>query len=369
MATARPRKGRGGRTSRAKSEAPTAELAPYEAVQVEAISEWKSERPSTLAQAIRGLAWPLAKLVAKTVPRGQVGRVVEAMAERAKEHDHVADILKMAGASSLAELRDRPLETCDALAEKVCVRAEHLALLEGVIPAIGNIAIPVVGGAAMGVVDVPILLEASLRAICRIGHCYGYPLESEADRDFVAGVLDLASADDPQERQAECDAVFRLLEAGGPSSDVGVEGVEKAVADDLPLEALPYVGDVSSIFLDYAFVRRVDVTGRRVFQERWLRDRGKVESIPPDPISHRRSSLEGVVNVAGELAYTGSYAVGFGVAFPAMFIGAGLARLPGPAGAGIRDGAEAAARDAARSAESFRSGVRDVLAPAPAPAG
>jgi hypothetical protein len=345
------------------------ELTPYEAVQVEAISEWKSERPSTLAEVIRGLAWPLAKLVAKTVPRGQVARVVEAMAERAKEHDHVADILKMAGASSLAELRDRPLETCDALAAKVCVRAEHLALLEGVIPAIGNIAIPVVGGATMGVVDVPILLEASLRAICRVGHCYGYPLESDADRDFMAGVLDLANADDPQERQAECEAVFRRLDPDAPSDRaVGVEGVEKAVADDLPLEALPYVGDVSSIFLDYAFVRRVDVTARRVFQERWLRDRDKVESIPPDPISHRRSSLEGVVNVAGELAYTGSYAVGFGVTFPAMLIGTGLAHLPGPAGAGIRDGAEAAARDAARSAESFRAGARDVLASAPVPA-
>ncbi len=146
----------------------------------------------------------------------------------------------------------------------------------------------------------------------------------------------------------------------------GVEGVEKAVTDDLPLEALPYVGDVSSIFLDYAFVRRVDVTARRVFQERWLRDREKVESIPPDPISHRRSSLEGVVNVAGELAYTGSYAVGFGVTFPAMLIGTGLSRLPGPAGAGLRDGAAAAARDATRSAESFRNGARDVLASAPA---
>ena len=103
MAAARPRKGRGHRTSRAKSEAPTPELTPYEAIQVEAISEWKSERPSTLAEVIRGLAWPLAKLVAKTVPRGQVARVVEAMAERAKAHDHVADILKAAGASSLAE--------------------------------------------------------------------------------------------------------------------------------------------------------------------------------------------------------------------------------------------------------------------------
>ncbi|HWE35358.1 MAG TPA: EcsC family protein, partial [Isosphaeraceae bacterium] len=204
----------------------------------------------------------------------------------------------------------------------------------------------------------------SLRAICRIGHSYGYPLEGEADREFVAGVLDLANADDPAERQAECEAIFRGLDGDGPPP--GVEGVEKAVADDLPLEALPFVGDVSSIFLDYAFVRRVDVAARRVFQERWLRDRGKVESIPPDPISHRRSSLEGVVNVAGELAYTGSYAVGFGVTFPAMLIGTGLTRLPGSAGAGFRDGAEAAARDAARSAESFRSGARDVLASAPA---
>ncbi len=343
------------------------ELTPYEAIQVEEISEWKSERPSTLAEVVRGLTWPLTKLVAKAVPRDRLSRIVEEMAKRAREHDHVSDIVQAAGASSLAELRDRPLETCDALAAKVCVRAEHLALLEGVVPAIGNIALPVVGGAAMGVIDVPILLEASLRAICRIGHCYGYPLDSDADHEFLAGILDLASADEPEERQADCEAVFRLLDPDAPPDrGAGVEGVEKAVAEDLPLEALPYVGDVSSIFLDYAFVRRVDVAARRVFQERWLRDRGKVESIAPDPISHRRSSLEGIVNVAGELGYTGSYAVGFGVTFPAALIGTGLSHLPGPAGAGIRDGAEAAARDAARSAESFRSGVRDVLASAPA---
>jgi hypothetical protein len=351
-----------GSTGDRGSEVAMSELTAYEAQQVEEISEWKSERPSALAATVRGLAWPLTKLVATVVPRGQVARVVEAMAERAEEHDHVGDILTAAGASSLAELRDRPLETCDALAAKIGARSEHMALLEGVIPALGNIAIPVVGGAAMGIVDVPLRLEAALRAICRIGHCYGYSLHGPSDRAFVASLLDLANVDDPRRRGAGCEAIFRLLEAGGPMPDV--EAVEEAVVEDLPFEAMPYVGDVAGVFLDYALIRRVDVAARRVFQERWLRDREKVASIPPDPISHRRSSLKGVVNVAGEIAYTGSYAVGFGVTFPAMLIGTGLSHLPGPAGAGFRDGAASAARDATRVADSLRAGAHDVLAPA-----
>ena len=49
------------------------------------------------------------------------------------------------------------------------------------------------------------------------------------------------------------------------------------------------------------------ITARRVFQERWLKDRGKVTEIVPAPESRRRSSLQGGVEHGGPVCYAGSY--------------------------------------------------------------
>ena len=56
-----------------------------------------------------------------------------------------------------------------------------------------------------------------------------------------------------------------------------LDGVRTAMLEDLAFGAVPILGDLTSILMDYDFVRRVDITARRVFQERWLKDHGKVE--------------------------------------------------------------------------------------------
>ena len=101
-----------------------------------------------------------------------------------------------------------------------------------------------------------------------------------------------------------------------------------------------------NLVLDYAFVRRVDGTARRVFQERWLRANGKVESIPPAAESRRRGSIEGVVAAASEVAYVGAYGVSFGVTFPATLAALAVdAVAPDSVRRGLVEGASAAARD------------------------
>ncbi len=169
----------------------------YEAEQVRQISSWKSECPSLLMETYHGLCRPISGLVARVVPKGLVNKALTEVEEVAEKGDGAEDILKSAGASDVGELLHRPLEECDRLARTVSARAEHLALLEGVVPAAGGVAIPGVGGAVTSIVETPLLLTATLRAVRRIGHCYGFRLDSNADRRFVLAILDMANVDDP----------------------------------------------------------------------------------------------------------------------------------------------------------------------------
>jgi hypothetical protein len=322
-------------------------LTEYEAEQVRAIAYWKSERPSLLLESYRGLIRPLSKLISRVVPKDLVETAlvkVEALAESKKL---AVDILEASGASSIPDLLNRSLEDCDRLATMVTVHAEHRALLEGVAPAAAGVVLPEGGGAVAAVLDVPVLLEASIRAVRRIGHCYGFPLDSGPDRRFVLAVLAIANRDQPDGEEEDR---LRLWDPDGPDQTIeesdDVEGVEESVVDDLPIESIPVVGDVANLVMDYAFVRRVDLTARRVFQERWLRANRKIESIPPAPGFHRRGSIEGLVAVGTEIAYTGAYGVSFGVSFPVALAALAVESVaPEPVLRGFRDGASAARGD------------------------
>ncbi len=335
-------------------------LSDYEAEQVEAIAAWKAERPSLLMDSFRSVARPLANLFKKCVPGTSVRAILNEVEKRAEAHESACDILKTAGASKIHDLWYRPLEVCDRLADEVSTRAEHAAILEGAVPSLGEILVPAIGGEVATVTDVPILFEAALRAIRRIGHCYGFPLDNEAGRRFVLQILDIANQDGSEKVEEENQAL-RLVDApddGSPSSATRVDGVEREILEDVPLDLVPVVGEVANLVLDYAFIRRVDQAARRVFQERWLRTHGKIgELIAPAAESKRRSALEGAVGVASELTYMGAYGVAFGVSFPVVMVGS-LAAAVAPAAVrqGFRDGVAAASHDAAEFLEGFRHG-------------
>ena len=95
-------------------------------------------------------------------------------------------------------------------------------------------------------------------------------------------------------------------------------------------------------------MRRVDVTARRVFQERWLRDNGKVQVIEhaaaPD-----RALAPGLSGALGRAVYSGIYCVGFGAALPLYVAGAVVGPMGGALARGLREGAAAAAKSATRS--------------------
>lgn len=336
-----------------------AELTEYEARQVAEIAAWKGEKPGPVARAMQRVRGPIGQLIGMTVPGSMVRTLTEKTEALIEHHDGLQEIVKAAGVHDIAELRSKSLEECDRLAKTVSARAQHQALVEGAASGIGGI--------ATELLNVPVLIAAAVRAIRRIGHCYGYPLDTEPDRMFVLGVLELSMAEDPAHRSQIRERLQNMaaFEQACDFEDLKLEAVKSEIVDELLLEAVPILGDLASIALDYSFMRRVDVTARLVFQERWLRDAGKITaSIPPAPAGHRVHTIRTARELLAETVYLGGYGVGFAVTTPVVFAGRLASLLPAPAVRGATEGAA----DAAESARQFAAGWGALAAPARPPA-
>jgi hypothetical protein len=281
---------------------------------------------------------------------------VEALVDPQAGRDEIA---RTAGVKAIEELANGSLEECDQLADHVSVHAQRRAILESAAAGVGG-----VFGATL---YMPVLLGAAIRAIRRIGHCYGYPLETQRDRHYVIGVLELATAEEPELRQSIRARLYLLMH--DPSvAPLELHGVRRALAEDFVIEAVPILGDVAAVVLDYAFMRRVDEAARHVFRERWLRRRGKVLVIPPAEAGLPSRSLSVALDATREVLYLGCFGLGFVATLPVVAAALVLKRsLPQPAILGATDGAHDAIASVDRlceGAEAFAS----LHAPAPGPA-
>jgi hypothetical protein len=92
-------------------------------------------------------------------------------------------------------------------------------------------------------------------------------------------------------------------------------------------------------------MHRVEVTARRVFQERWLHELGKVTAIEPAE-AHPRALAGGWSGALGRAAYAACYGVGFGVAVPVCVVSRLFRPMNNALARGLRDGAAAADQQA-----------------------
>jgi hypothetical protein len=129
--------------------------------------------------------------------------------------------------------------------------------------------------------------------------------------------------------------------------DEVVEAIGSTLLEEKLEEGIPLLGAAIGVVLDNAFIRGVEDTAQFVFQERWLRDQGKVDEILP--AESAELSHASVSSGLAQAAYSTSYAVSFGVVFPAALIAeAGASLLPIVAVEGLKKGAAAAKQDADR---------------------
>jgi hypothetical protein len=286
------------------------ELTEYEKEQIERIAAWKSEPPNIVAESWNLLVLQATKLVTKFVPEAAVRLAIESSYTAAEKLAGRQNVAHRAGVGDITELRGKPLEECDRLAGQVAMTARALAVAEG--------AVTGVGGVVTTAIDVPLLFASALRTILRIGYCYGYPADAATDRYFNLGILTIATAGSLATRLERLDQLKDLEEI--LIEETQVDLIRSELLSFLfqleVFEEVPGIGVISGALLNLNFMHQVDVTARKVFQERWLKDNGKITDIAAAESLPRNLAL-GWAGLAGRALYSTVYKVSFGVTVPA----------------------------------------------------
>lgn len=345
-------------------------LTTYEAEQVALIAAWKARKPGLLRRTVETLKCPLARVFEKLVPADKA-RTMFTRLHQAADWEHGRDVVQRAlGIDHVKELYDGPLERCDGLVKKVADISREIITSESLL---AN-----VGGEVTELLELPAEILLALRTVHRVAACYGYALDHPEDETLVIAIIGLSLLDDPGERLSAC-RLIRRLEDGTLNRDdeqrlstIAETRLEDEVGDDLVEqigstlveekveEGIPFLGAALGVVLDNAFVQGVEKAARFTFQERWLREHGKVVEIAPAvaPQGDSAPIVEGLT----QAVYSTSYAVSFGVVFPVAFAAkAAVAVLPAPATDGLTEGATAAISDVDR----LIAGVRGQPDPAP----
>jgi hypothetical protein len=313
----------------------------YESEQVKQIAIWKSRPPNPFAEMLRRVTIPGAKLAQKVVPDALVRRAIDQGFELAERLVGKEDVLRQADVENPSDLRKKPLEECDRLALQTGIFSQVFATAEG--------AATGAGGILTTLVDIPLLFVLSLRTIIKIGHCYGYPHNQQKDRHFIIGTLIAALSGTLETRRKRLDELHDLEDM------LIAETQEELVSEEILsilfqleiFEGIPGIGAISGAALNLAYMRRVNVTARRAFQERWLRENGKVRSIAAAP-AHALDLTPGWAGALRRAAYSGFYTAGFGVALPACLLASLFERTDNAVTKGVRDGASDATKRATR---------------------
>jgi hypothetical protein len=315
-------------------------LTPYEAEQVQQIALWKSLPPNPFSELFRKITLPSAWLIEQLIPDSFVRAAIEKGYNLARKLDFLEEVKREAGVADVTELRWRPLQVCDRLASRVISRSQIISTIEGGLT--GS------GGMLTTLLDLPLLFVLSLRTIRKIGHFYGYTLDKPNDERFVLGVLLVATSGSLEVRRRRLEQLRQVEEM------LLEEGQEEILAEEVTsflfqleiFEDVPGVGALSGALLNWAFIRRVDVSARRVFQERWLRDNGKVKGIEPAD-TYPRALATGWRGAASRAAFSGCYYIGFGATLPFWLVAAMVGPTDNAFTQGLREGATVASTDAA----------------------
>jgi EcsC protein family len=287
-------------------------LTEYESQQVREIAAWKAMPPNAFAELFKRMSLAVSDLIERIIPDQAAQIAIEKLYSASEMLAIREDMMREAGVRDLAELRKKPLEDCDRLAMQVGSVAQVWATIEG--------AATGAGGVLTTLIDVPLLFVLALRTIMKIGHSYGYPLDRPTDQSFVLAVMIAGLSDSlviKQNRLKELRQIERLLLEETQEEIVAEEAL--ALLFQLEIFEVPGIGAISGALLNLAFIHRVENTARRVFQERWLRDNGKVERIEP-LVAHDRHLAPGWSGALGRAAYTGCYSVSFAATLPAWVV-------------------------------------------------
>jgi hypothetical protein len=316
----------------------------YEARQIEQIARWKSTEPSLLTQAVETVAQPISWGVKRVVPASVVRQAIQLLNRLADTRLRTGSGAAPFTQEDILDQRAIPLDACDQLAAQVIRQAERIGASRGLL-------IRQLGSAVIG--RLPLQLVTAMATITKVGHCYGYPLDRPLDRAVLLDVLELALVETSTRRRdvlARLHAALDTPDASGLDVDeIAAAAGREVLADELADELvgrIPFIGGMIGYIGDRTFVRIAGEAAVRFFQERRLRDEGKVIDIPPARVHFRRSSVSEVGRAVGETVYAGGAILGFTVTLPVFAVGRLAGRWGGPLVAGAVAGGHQAVEDA-----------------------
>ena len=241
----------------------------YERDQIREIAEWKGSAPGTVSLWTGRLAAP-------------VDRAIRSALSDETVENALAEANRLAG-RMIAESGDQPapvdLESADAKAQETRNWAIGYAAAGGA----GAGATGIVGLA----VDIPFTVTMALRAIRRIGADYGY--RDEVEGVFAMQALAVAAANSVAEKERAIAVIEKEAEQGAHNTAASRGAVAKegtilatrslaaALARNLvgrkAAQAIPIVGAAIGAAASASFLDDVCTAARRLYQERYLRDR------------------------------------------------------------------------------------------------
>jgi hypothetical protein len=259
------------------------EMSVYERGQLAQIRAWQQQAPGWGTRLLAKPGASAAQVVKAVVPVSALRTALKSFERVAQKISGEGAILRRAGVSERAELRQVTLQVCDRLAKFEARTSMSFAGVSGA--ALG------VAGAAGMVVDVPALITQAMRVIHRIGLCYGEDMLAESQQGLAIGIFALVSANSMEEKQT---ALRALREQGDLLDAAWRDGVERVAERELAKEAavfslqtlagriglhlgsrkaagsVPVLGAVAGAAVNTWYIHEVAQAARVVFQERWL---------------------------------------------------------------------------------------------------
>lgn len=263
----------------------------YEKRQYQDIVKWENQSPNIAAQAANIALKPISWVVGAVIPQKAIQGALTASNWLAESITDKKDILRDGGVRIIENLQHKDLELSDKLANNVHNWANGIAVTEG--GAAGFFGLPGM------VIDIPALITLSLRTIHKIGLCYGFECKTNADKQFVYGIMSAAGSNTVKEKGVAV-ATLQMMsvtiakETWKRISEKALEnkfGVDaaimaiKSLAKQLGInitkrkaaQAVPVIGAGVAAAMNLAFINDVAWAARRSFQQRWLIVNGKVD--------------------------------------------------------------------------------------------
>lgn len=334
-------------------------LTAYEEKQVAEIAKWKALRPSVLESTLGRLTGAVYDKIGSVVPHTHVGDLLVKAFELAERIDTKTEIKNLAHINAIGELRYKTLEDCDKLSDQIEQKAEAVGLTEAVLSE--------AGGIATELANMPFQAREVITFLKRFAHCYGYTLEGKSADAYLKGLIILAHETKVEKRQELLHRLRSLEFKELTKEEIEAENqeIEKEVgagfAEGSIMEFVPYMGVMVSVYNDFEYFHHLSITAKHVFQERHLRDQGKVLEIPPATVSQRESTLVNVYGFVKELFYISGYGVGYGASFIGYGSGSLVKRYIPPVANGAIDGGSKASADAETAADRVTEAVKRPL--------